>query len=60
LPVSQVSSVAFGGEHLDVLYVTTSRQRMSDEALAHEPLAGTLLAVDPGVKGLPEPRFDPA
>ncbi len=57
LPVTQVSSVMFGGADLDVLYVTTSRQRMSEEALAREPLAGALLALDPGVRGLPEPRL---
>jgi sugar lactone lactonase YvrE len=57
LPVSQVSSVMFGGDDLRTLYVTTSRQRLSDQALAREPLAGSLLAVDAGVRGLPEPRY---
>jgi sugar lactone lactonase YvrE len=57
LPVSQVSSVMFGGDDLRTLYVTTSRQRLSAEALAREPLAGSLLAVDVGVRGLPEPRY---
>lgn len=57
LPVSQPSSVTFGGRDLDVLYVTTSRQRLSDEALAREPLAGALLALRVGVTGLPETPF---
>jgi len=57
LPVSQVSSVMFGGADLRTLYVTTSRQRLSEEALAREPLAGALLAVDAGVQGLPEPTY---
>jgi sugar lactone lactonase YvrE len=57
LPVSQPSSVMFGGRDLDVLYVTTSRQKLSDEALAKEPLAGALLAVRVDVKGLPERSF---
>ena len=30
---------------------------MSDDELAREPLAGSLLAMDAGVRGLPEPRF---
>jgi len=57
LPVSQVSSVMFGGPDLRTLYVTTSRQRLSDEALAREPLAGALFAVDAGVQGLREPAY---
>ena len=57
LPVSQPTSCAFGGGSLDVLYVTTSRQRMSAEQIAREPLAGGLFAFDLGIKGLPEPRF---
>jgi sugar lactone lactonase YvrE len=57
LPVSQVSSVMFGGEDLRTLYVTTSRQRLSEDALAVEPLAGMLLAIDAGVRGLPEPAY---
>lgn len=57
LPVSQPSSCAFGGRDLDVLYVTTSRQRLDEAALAREPLAGALLALRVGVKGLPETPF---
>ena len=57
LPVTQVSSVMFGGPDLATLYVTTSRQRMSEDALAREPMAGALLAVDAGVRGLAEPRY---
>lgn len=57
LPVTQVSSCMFGGADLDVLYVTTSRQKMDAAALEREPLAGALLAVDAGVRGLPEGVF---
>lgn len=57
LPVSQVSSCAFGGDDLDVLYVTTSRQKLDVQALAREPLAGALFAFAPGVKGVPETPF---
>jgi sugar lactone lactonase YvrE len=47
----------FGGRDLDVLYVTTSRQKLSDEALAREPLAGALLALRVGATGLMEASF---
>lgn len=57
LPVSQPTSCAFGGPDLRTLYVTTARQKLSAEALAAEPLAGALLALDVGVAGLVEPLF---
>jgi sugar lactone lactonase YvrE len=57
LPVSQPSSCAFGGPDLGTLFVTTARQKLSPEALAAEPLAGRVLMLDVGVKGLPEPAF---
>jgi sugar lactone lactonase YvrE len=40
-----------------VLLVTTAKQRLSPDELAQQPLAGTLLAIDVGVKGLPETRY---
>ncbi len=54
LPVSQPSCVAFGGENLDLLFVTSARVGLSEEQLAAEPLAGSLLVYDVGVRGLPE------
>ena len=57
LPVSQPSACAFGGTDLATLYVTTSRQGLSDADLAREPLAGHLLALRPGATGLAEPMF---
>jgi sugar lactone lactonase YvrE len=57
LPVSRGTSVMFGGPDLDVLYVTTMRGTLSDEQLAEEPLAGSLLALRPGVKGIAETPF---
>ncbi len=57
LPVSCPTMCAFGGDGLDTLYVTSARQFVAEAALADEPLAGGLFALDPGVKGLPEPRF---
>jgi sugar lactone lactonase YvrE len=59
LPVSQPSCVAFGGDGLRTLYVTTSRLGLDDTALTREPLAGNLFAYDVGIAGLPESRFRP-
>jgi sugar lactone lactonase YvrE len=57
LPVRRVSSLCFGGKDLDTLFITTARRRMGEKELAQQPLAGNILAVRPGVKGLPEPEF---
>jgi sugar lactone lactonase YvrE len=57
LPVTQTTSCSFGGPGLDVLYVTSATQRMTPEELAAQPLAGSLFALDPGVRGLPEPEY---
>jgi sugar lactone lactonase YvrE len=57
LPVSRGTSVMFGGENLDVLYVTTMRGALTEEQLAEEPLAGSLLALRPGVRGIAETPF---
>jgi len=55
LPVSQVSCVAFGGVDFDLLFVTSAREGLSDEQLAHEPQAGDVFVYRPGVRGLPAP-----
>ena len=56
LPVQRPTCCAFGGPNLDTLYITTASQNMTREELGAEPLAGALLTLDVGVRGLPEPR----
>ncbi|TWA80393.1 sugar lactone lactonase YvrE [Azospirillum brasilense] len=56
LPVSNVTSCAFGGPGLDRLFITTAAAT-SQDAPAGEPLAGGLFACTPGVAGLPAGRF---
>jgi sugar lactone lactonase YvrE len=57
LPVRRPMSLTFGGPNLDVLYITTATRRLPAKEIAQQPLAGCLLAVRPGVQGLPEPEF---
>jgi sugar lactone lactonase YvrE len=57
LPVANPTCCCFGGERLDELFVTTARQRLTPGELAQQPLAGSVLALRPGVCGLPESRF---
>lgn len=52
LPVPNATSVAFGGDELADLYITTSQLRMSDDDLARYPDAGCLFrATNVGVHG---------
>ena len=57
MPVQRPTCCAFGGASLEVLYVTTASQNMSPDEMGAQPLAGALLALDVGVRGLPESRF---
>ena len=53
LPAKQPSKCAFGGPQLDTLFVTTIRPIATD--LSDQPHAGGVFALQPGVRGLPEP-----
>ncbi|MET0273987.1 MAG: SMP-30/gluconolactonase/LRE family protein [Phenylobacterium sp.] len=55
-PVSQPTSCAFGGPDLATLYVTSAWDELGARR-ASEPLAGSLFAFEPGVKGLALPLF---
>ena len=57
MPVQRPTSCAFGGPDQGTLYVTSAAHGLSTEERAAGPLAGSLFALDPGVRGLPEPRF---
>jgi D-xylonolactonase len=53
LPVSNATSVAFGGDGLSRLFVTTARQGLSEAQLALEPLAGAVFEIEGhGAQGL--------
>lgn len=57
LPVSNVTSMAFGGRDYDQLFITTARDSLSAEQSAHEPHAGDVFWCRPGTTGLPPHRF---
>lgn len=57
LPVTHVTSCAFGGEDLGDLYVTSGRVGPSPEQLRGQPHAGGLFRLRPSVRGLPEHPF---
>jgi len=55
LPVSDPTSVCFGGERLDELFITTSRHRLSEPD--SQPLAGRLFRTRAPYAGVPVHRF---
>lgn len=57
LPVDRPTCCAFGGPDLDILFITSTSQNMSEVERQAHPMAGALMAMRPGVRGLPEPRF---
>jgi sugar lactone lactonase YvrE len=57
LPVPRPCGCIFGGENMDVLYITTARETLTLEQIAQYPLSGSLFAVKPGVVGITETPF---
>lgn len=57
LPASQPTSCALGGPELRTLYITTAKQKLSDEELGRQPTAGHLFSVEVEVAGLPDTEF---
>jgi sugar lactone lactonase YvrE len=50
LPARKVTACTFGGERLDELFITTSREGLEP---GEDPLAGALFRAVPGVTGMP-------
>jgi L-arabinonolactonase len=58
LAAKNPTSVALGGDDLDVLFITSARKEMSPEELSRTPDAGGVYRAQlSGVRGLPEERF---
>lgn len=57
LPVRDVTMVCFGGPALDTLYITTSREALTEEQRRRSPLAGSVFVADPAARGLAEPHY---
>jgi sugar lactone lactonase YvrE len=53
LPVTNPTCPAFGGDDLATLFVTTACHRLTQP----EAAAGSVLALEPGVRGLPGNAF---
>jgi sugar lactone lactonase YvrE len=56
-PVQRPTSVAFGGEGLQTLFITSASRDLQGTELDRQPLAGGLFAVRVGVSGIAEQPF---
>jgi sugar lactone lactonase YvrE len=54
LPTAMVTACAFGGQNLDELFITTSREGLQS---GDDPVAGSLFRAAVGVRGLPVREF---
>jgi sugar lactone lactonase YvrE len=57
LPVSRVTSCAFGGPSMNDLFITSARRNLSETELAAQPLAGSVFRARPGAVGRSPRRF---
>jgi len=57
VPALNVSSCAFGGRDLNVLYITTARKGMDEAELKQYPLTGGLFRLETDVEGMPTFEF---
>jgi sugar lactone lactonase YvrE len=57
LPAAQVTSVAFGGDDLEELYITTAQEGFPPGGKPDQPHAGGLFRCRPGVRGCASNRF---
>ena len=53
LPIMQPTMPAFGGRDMKTLFITTARQKLSDQELRDQPMAGALLSVNSKFRGTP-------
>lgn len=57
LPVQRPTAAVFGGSGLDTMFVTSATYGLDEAALATQPLAGRVFALDAGVRGRPPVPF---
>ena len=52
VPAKNVTSCAFGGKNLDILFITTASIGLSEEEYNQQPDAGKLFSIKTGIKGI--------
>ncbi len=57
VPVQRPTSCAFGGDNLNLLFITSASRDLDAQALVTQPQAGGLFVTNPGVCGITERPF---
>ena len=57
LPVSRPTKPVFGGADLSTIFVTSMSAGLDAAQFEREPLAGSVFAIETGVRGFAQPRF---
>ena len=57
LPVSQPTCLTFGGDDMNIIFITTAREGLSGSQLENEPEAGNLFIYKSNVTGLKSNQF---
>ena len=57
IPVSQPTCLCFGGENMDLIFVSSARDELTAEQLKQQPQAGNVLVYQSDFKGRTEPLF---
>ncbi len=57
MPVEFPTSMAFGGNNLDELYITSAWTELGEERKGTQPLSGDLFRLRLAIRGLPERKF---
>lgn len=57
LPAPNITSVAFGGDRMSTLFVTSARENLTEEQLEAHPLSGSVFAIETETHGRLARRF---
>lgn len=57
LPVRCPTMVCFGGPAMKTLFITTTRENMSEKEVSERPLSGAIFTLEAPVTGLIKPKF---
>ncbi|WP_168204031.1 SMP-30/gluconolactonase/LRE family protein [Aliikangiella coralliicola] len=57
MPCANITSCAFGGDNMDLLYITTAKWTLSEREIAEQPLSGNLLVMTTNTQGVASEKY---